>query len=87
MGIPLSLLDRSRTRQGQPDAAALHQTVERARRAEATGYERFWVSEHHGVPGVASGTPALLAQAVAAATSTIRVGSGGVMLPNQALHR
>ncbi|GAA2112319.1 MsnO8 family LLM class oxidoreductase [Kocuria atrinae] len=82
MGIPLSLLDRSRTRQGQPDAAALHQTVERARRAEATGYERFWVSEHHGVPGVASGTPALLAQAVAAATSTIRVGSGGVMLPN-----
>lgn len=82
MGIPLSLLDRSRTRQGQPDAAALRQTVERARRAEAAGYRRFWVSEHHGVPGVASGTPALLAQAVAAATRTIRVGSGGVMLPN-----
>lgn len=82
MGIPLSLLDRSRTRQGQSDAAALHQSVERARRAEAAGYRRFWVSEHHGVPGVASGTPALLAQAVAAATRTIRVGSGGVMLPN-----
>ncbi|MDO5501418.1 MAG: MsnO8 family LLM class oxidoreductase [Propionibacteriaceae bacterium] len=82
MGIPLSLLDRSRTRQGQPDAAALHQTVARARRAESVGYRRFWVSEHHGVPGVASGTPALLAQAVAAATDTIRVGSGGVMLPN-----
>lgn len=82
MGIPLSLLDRSRTRRGQADSAALHQTVERARRAEAAGYRRFWVSEHHGVPGVASGTPALLAQAVAAATSTIRVGSGGVMLPN-----
>ncbi|WP_431814228.1 LLM class flavin-dependent oxidoreductase [Kocuria sp. cx-455] len=82
MGIPLSLLDRSRTRQGHTDSAALHQTVERARRAEEVGFHRFWVSEHHGVPGVASGTPALLAQAVAAATNTIRVGSGGVMLPN-----
>ncbi|MBD2762885.1 MsnO8 family LLM class oxidoreductase [Kocuria sp. cx-116] len=80
--MPLSLLDRSRTRQGHTDSAALHQTVERARRAEEVGFHRFWVSEHHGVPGVASGTPALLAQAVATATNTIRVGSGGVMLPN-----
>lgn len=82
MSIPLSLLERSRIRQGESDAGALHQTVERARHAEAAGYHRFWVSEHHGVPGVASGTPALLAQAVAAATRSIRVGSGGVMLPN-----
>lgn len=54
----------------------------RARAAEAAGYHRFWVSEHHGVPGVASGRPALMAQAVASATGTIRIGSGGVMLPN-----
>ncbi|WP_303349434.1 MsnO8 family LLM class oxidoreductase [Kocuria sp.] len=82
MEIPVSLLDRSRTHTGQSDAAALHQTVARAQHAEQAGYHRFWVSEHHGVPGVASGRPALMAQAVAAATDHIRVGSGGVMLPN-----
>lgn len=82
MDVPLSLLDRSRTRVGQEDPTALFQTVRRAQHAESAGYHRFWVSEHHGVPGIASGRPALMAQAVAAATSTIRVGSGGVMLPN-----
>src|SRR5690606_11973130 len=51
-------------------------------RAEALGYHRFWVAEHHGVPGVASGSPAVLLAAVGAATDSIRVGSGGVMLPN-----
>lgn len=82
MALPLSLLDRSAARAGHSDAAALHSTVERARHAETAGYHRFWVSEHHGVPGVVSGRPALMAQAVAAATRSIRVGSGGVMLPN-----
>lgn len=82
MEIPVSLLDRSRTRTGQSDASALHRTVARAQHAEQAGYHRFWVSEHHGVPGVASGRPALMAQAVAAATEHIRVGSGGVMMPN-----
>jgi luciferase family oxidoreductase group 1 len=78
----LSLLDRSRTRAGEPDSAALANTVRRARWAEAAGYHRFWVAEHHAVPGIASGSPAVLIAAVAAATERIRVGSGGVMLPN-----
>ncbi|WP_413451734.1 MsnO8 family LLM class oxidoreductase [Georgenia phoenicis] len=82
MTFRLSLLDRSRTRVGEDHAAALHATVERAQRAEALGYHRFWVAEHHAVPGIASGAPAVLAAAVAARTERIRVGSGGVMLPN-----
>ncbi|NMH90104.1 MsnO8 family LLM class oxidoreductase [Pseudonocardia bannensis] len=80
--VRLSLLDRSRTRAGEPDAIALRDTVERAVRAERLGYHRFWVAEHHGVPGIASGSPPVLMAAVAARTERIRVGSGGVMLPN-----
>lgn len=80
--VLLSLLDRSRTRTGVDDAAALQHTVERAVHAEKLGVHRFWVAEHHGVPGIASGAPAVLAAAVASRTSRIRVGSGGVMLPN-----
>ncbi len=79
---PFSLLDRSRTRQGHPEAEALRDTVALAQHAEALGYHRFWVSEHHSVPGVAGSAPTVLAAAVAAATSRIRVGTGGVMLPN-----
>lgn len=67
---------------GRPDAEGVTGTVERAVHAEAAGYERFWVAEHHAVPGIASGTPAVLLAAVGAATRTIRIGSGGVMLPN-----
>ncbi|WP_329200092.1 MULTISPECIES: LLM class flavin-dependent oxidoreductase [unclassified Streptomyces] len=78
----ISLLDRSRTRQGHPDPQALRDTVELAREAERLGYHRFWVSEHHGVPGVAGSAPTVLAAAVAASTRRIRVGTGGVMLPN-----
>ncbi|TCK20148.1 MsnO8 family LLM class oxidoreductase [Pseudonocardia endophytica] len=78
----LSLLDRSRTRAGEPDPAALTRTVERAKRAERLGYHRFWVAEHHAVPGIASGAPTVLMAAVAAATERIRIGSGGIMLPN-----
>ncbi|MFL5731338.1 MAG: LLM class flavin-dependent oxidoreductase, partial [Cytophagaceae bacterium] len=58
------------------------ETVQLAQLAEKLGYTRFWVSEHHGVPGVAGSAPTVLAAAVAAATSRIRVGTGGVMLPN-----
>jgi luciferase family oxidoreductase group 1 len=79
--VRLSLLDRSRTRAGRPDAEALEVTVARAVHAERLGYERFWVAEHHGVPGIASGTPAVLLAAIGARTSRIRIGSGGVMLP------
>ena len=78
----LSLLDRSRTRHGEADGAALHASVERAQHAEQLGYHRFWVAEHHAVPGIASGSPAVLVAAVAGRTERIRVGSGGVMLPH-----
>lgn len=81
-GLRISLLDRSRTRAGEEHAAALRATVERARWAEQLGYHRYWVAEHHAVPGIASGSPPVLVAAVAAQTRRIRVGSGGVMLPN-----
>lgn len=77
-----SVLDRSRTREGHSNAEALRDTVGLARELERLGYHRFWVSEHHGVPGVAGSAPTVLAAAVAGATRTIRVGTGGVMLPN-----
>ncbi|MFF8382555.1 MsnO8 family LLM class oxidoreductase [Streptomyces kanasensis] len=80
--VRLSVLDRSRLREGGDGPQALRETVRLARYAEGSGYHRFWVSEHHGVPGVAGSAPTVLAAAVAAATSTIRVGTGGVMLPN-----
>ncbi|MGY1639032.1 MsnO8 family LLM class oxidoreductase [Geodermatophilus sp. SYSU D00742] len=81
-GPRLSLLDRSRTRIGEPDAAALTGTVARGVRAEQLGFDRFWVAEHHGVPGVAGAAPAVLLAAVAGRTTTIRLGSAGVMLPH-----
>ncbi|MFJ6700192.1 MsnO8 family LLM class oxidoreductase [Streptomyces sp. NPDC091272] len=77
-----SVLDRSRTREGHDGPQALRDSVRLAQQIEALGYHRFWVSEHHSVPGVAGSAPTVLAAAVAAATSTIRVGTGGVMLPN-----
>ncbi|WP_145910418.1 LLM class flavin-dependent oxidoreductase [Kitasatospora viridis] len=80
--LRLSVLDRSRIRQGRPPAEALRETVGLAREVERLGYHRFWVAEHHGVPGVAGSAPTVLAAAVASATSRIRVGTGGVMLPN-----
>ena len=80
----LSILDLSLTTTAAPGAAALRQTIELARRAEQLGYRRFWVAEHHNLPSVASGAPEIMIGAIAAATSRIRVGSGGVMLPNHA---
>ncbi|MFF9275697.1 LLM class flavin-dependent oxidoreductase [Streptomyces griseosporeus] len=77
-----SILDRSRIREGHTAAEALRDTVRLAREAERLGFHRFWVSEHHGVPGVAGSAPTVLAAAVAGATRSIRVGTGGVMLPN-----
>jgi luciferase family oxidoreductase group 1 len=79
--VKTSLLDRSRTRAGASDAEALEATVARAVHAEGVGYTRFWVAEHHAVPGIASGAPAVLLAAIGARTSRIRIGSGGVMLP------
>jgi len=77
-----SVLDRSRTRTGEDRAETLRATVRFAQQAEALGYHRFWVSEHHSVPGVAGSAPTVLAAAIASTTSRIRVGTGGVMLPN-----
>ncbi|MFK4089220.1 LLM class flavin-dependent oxidoreductase [Kribbella sp. NPDC020789] len=80
--MPLSVLDRSRRRTGETEAETLRATVELAQEVEKLGYRRFWVSEHHSVPGVVGSAPTVLAAAVAARTDTIRVGTGGVMLPN-----
>ncbi|MEU6131008.1 MsnO8 family LLM class oxidoreductase [Saccharopolyspora sp. NPDC047091] len=84
MTTPLrfSVLDRSLVLRGRSPAESLRRTVRFAVEAERLGYHRFWVAEHHGVPGVAGSAPAVLAAAVAGATSRIRVGTGGVMLPN-----
>src|SRR5215211_5526388 len=82
MTTPISILDRSHISQGSDAATALAQTIHRARQAEALGFRRFWVSEHHGVPGVAGASPAVLLAAIGEQTSRIHLGSGGVMLPN-----
>ncbi|MDX2931740.1 LLM class flavin-dependent oxidoreductase [Streptomyces ipomoeae] len=80
--VRFSVLDRSRVREGHDASEALRDTVRLAQDIEQLGYHRFWVSEHHGVPGVAGSAPTVLAAAVASATRAIRVGTGGVMLPN-----
>jgi len=82
--VPLSVLDLAPVPTGGSARDALLASVELARHVEALGYTRFWVAEHHGMPGIASSSPPVLIAHVAAATSTIRVGSGGVMLPNHA---
>jgi luciferase family oxidoreductase group 1 len=80
--LPVSILDRANSLAGSTEAEALHAVVERAQRAERLGFTRFWVAEHHGVPGIAGSTPTVLMAALAARTRSIRIGSGGVMLPN-----
>jgi len=82
--VPLSVLDLSPIPSGRPASSALHDTIELAKAAEAFGYQRYWLAEHHNIPSVASSAPMVMIAAVAAATSTIRVGSGGIMLPNHA---
>ncbi|HEY2008080.1 MAG TPA: LLM class flavin-dependent oxidoreductase [Rhizomicrobium sp.] len=80
--VPLSVLDLSPIKQGSDAASALHESAELARHCEALGYRRYWLAEHHNMPGIASAATALAIGHVAAATNTIRVGAGGVMLPN-----
>jgi luciferase family oxidoreductase group 1 len=80
--VPLSVLDLATVRAGHSSADALRGTVEIAKAADELGYARFWVAEHHNMPAVASTSPPVLIAAVAAQTGRIRVGSGGVMLPN-----
>ena len=81
-GVPLSLLDLATVRGDQRIGEALGQSVELAQIAEAEGFTRVWYAEHHNMPGIASSATAVLLAHVAAHTERIRVGSGGVMLPN-----
>lgn len=80
--IPLSVLDLAPVSSGRSSSQALQEAVTLAQHVDALGYARLWVAEHHGMPGIASSAPAVLIAALAARTERIRVGSGGVMLPN-----
>jgi luciferase family oxidoreductase group 1 len=82
--VPFSVLDLAPVVQGSSAAETFRRTLDLARHAERWGYRRFWLAEHHNMPGIASSAPAVLIGHVAGGTSTIRVGSGGVMLPNHA---
>ncbi|MGE0313672.1 MAG: LLM class flavin-dependent oxidoreductase [Lautropia sp.] len=80
--IPLSVLDLVPVRLGDTPADALRNALELARHAESLGYRRFWVAEHHNMTGIASAATSVVIGYLAGGTSTIRVGSGGIMLPN-----
>ncbi len=82
--IPLSVLDLSPIVEGGDAGQSLRNTLDLARHAEALGYRRFWLAEHHNMPGIASASTAVVIGHVAAGTKTIRVGAGGIMLPNHA---
>ena len=81
---PLSVLDLATYRQGATIASAFETSQELALGAERWGYHRYWIAEHHNLPGVASSATVVLMAHIAAQTRTIRVGSGGIMLPNHA---
>jgi luciferase family oxidoreductase group 1 len=82
--VALSVLDLAVVADGSSVGQALGESVDLARAAERLGYRRFWVAEHHNMPGIASSATAVLMGAIADATTSLRVGSGGIMLPNQA---
>ncbi len=82
--IPLSVLDLSPVTTATPGSAALHNSLDLARLADRLGYRRYWLAEHHNLANIASSSPDIMIGQVAAATSRIRVGAGGVMLPNHA---
>jgi luciferase family oxidoreductase group 1 len=83
-GLPLSVLDLAPVGEGSTPAAALRSSLLLAAEAERLGYRRYWVAEHHNMPGIASSSPAVLLAHAAGVTESIRLGSGGVMLPNHA---
>jgi luciferase family oxidoreductase group 1 len=80
--MPFSILDLCPIPKGASAAVALRNTLELARRAEGLGYKRYWLAEHHNMPGIASAATSIVICHVAGGTKTIRVGSGGIMLPN-----
>ena len=82
--IPLSILDLAPIVEGGTAEQSFHHTLDLARHAERWGYNRFWLAEHHNMPGIASAATAVLLAFVGAGTRTIRIGAGGIMLPNHA---
>ena len=80
----LSVLDLSPVTEGGSPALSMSNSLDLARRAEALGYRRYWVAEHHNMPGIASAATSVVIGHIAGGTSTIRVGAGGIMLPNHA---
>jgi luciferase family oxidoreductase group 1 len=82
MTIPLSVLDLAPIPEGSDAAEALRRSLDLARHTERLGYRRFWLAEHHSMPGIASAATSVVMAHIAGGTSTIRVGAGGIMLPN-----
>jgi luciferase family oxidoreductase group 1 len=82
--IPFSILDLAPITEGSDAGQAFRNTLDLAQLGERLGYQRYWLAEHHNMPGIASAATAVLIGHVAAGTSTIRVGAGGIMLPNHA---
>src|SRR3954452_7781218 len=80
--VPLSVLDLVPVRVGSTPREALHSSLELARHAERLGYHRYWVAEHHNMTGIASAATSVVIGYLAGGTSTIRLGSGAIMLPN-----
>src|SRR5476651_526153 len=80
--IPFSVLDLSPVAMGGSAAQSLRNTLDLAQHAEAWGYRRYWLAEHHSMPGIASAATSVVICHVASGTKTIRVGAGGIMLPN-----
>ena len=81
---PFSILDLAPIVQGGTAAEAFRNSLDLAQHAERWGYQRYWLAEHHNMPAVASAATSVVIAHVAAGTSTIRVGAGGIMLPNHA---
>src|SRR5712671_5988026 len=82
--IPFSVLDLAPINQGSDAAHAFRNSLDLAQHAERWNYRRYWLAEHHNMPGIASAATSVVIAHVAAGTKTIRVGAGGVMLPNHA---
>src|SRR5690606_27310128 len=82
MTFPFSVLDLAPINEGSTAAHSFKNTVDLAQHAEKWGYNRYWMAEHHGMPGIASAATSVLLAHVAGQTSTIKVGAGGIMLPN-----
>src|SRR3954464_7895534 len=82
--VPRSVLDLAPVAEGSDAGQALRNALDLARHAEGWGYRRFWMAEHHSMPGIASAATAVALAHIGAGTSTIRIGAGGIMLPNHA---